>query len=101
MDHSELIDCALEAAAAAAVVHKRFIGKVDERDWAEKGASDFVTHVDREAEAAITQCIRRAFPDHSIMAEEASTAGAGSDWVAPAETRGWTWIVDPLDGTTN
>jgi myo-inositol-1(or 4)-monophosphatase len=101
MDHSKLVTCAIDAAAAAAAVHERYLGKVDVRDWAEKGAADFVTHVDREAEAAISRCILSAFPDHAIMAEESSTAGAGPDWVAPSASRGWTWVVDPLDGTTN
>jgi histidinol-phosphatase len=49
-----------------------------------------VTVADREAEAAILDVIRAAFPAHSVLGEETG-AHAGA-----AESR---WIVDPLDGT--
>ena len=58
-----------------------------------KRANDFVTEVDRAAEAAIIEVIHKAYPGHAILAEE-SGASAGED----AEYR---WIIDPLDGTTN
>jgi len=58
----------------------------------EKGRNDYVTIVDREAEAAVVRIIRERFPDHAIMAEES----------APREgTSGYRWYIDPLDGTTN
>jgi myo-inositol-1(or 4)-monophosphatase len=57
-----------------------------------KGLHDFVTAVDREAEAAVLGHLRAHFPEHAVMAEE------GSPTAGPAEHR---WIVDPLDGTTN
>ncbi len=95
-----LLACSVDAAAAAVAVHRAHAGRVAADAWSEKGASDFVTHVDREAEAAIVDIIRHRFPGHGIMAEEASTAGAGG-WVAPDHAEGWTWIIDPLDGTTN
>ncbi|MCX7961108.1 MAG: inositol monophosphatase [Burkholderiales bacterium] len=58
-----------------------------------KQANDFVTEVDRAAEAAIIEVVRRAHPDHAILAEEAgSLASAGDEY---------RWVIDPLDGTTN
>jgi len=57
-----------------------------------KRLNDFVTQVDKAAEQAIIDIIRRAYPDHSILAEESGAAGSASDY---------TWIIDPLDGTTN
>ena len=57
-----------------------------------KGLHDFVTEVDREAEAAVTECIAQRFPDHAVMAEEGSPDAGLADY---------RWIVDPLDGTTN
>lgn len=95
-----LLQCALEAARAATAVHRAHLGSVPMADWAEKGTSDFVTHVDREAEAAIVDRIRAGFPDHAILAEEEATAANG-DWSSPPAQHGWTWIIDPLDGTTN
>ena len=58
-----------------------------------KNRNDFVTQVDRAAEQAIIDVIRRAYPDHGFLAEE-SGASAG----ARPEYR---WVIDPLDGTTN
>lgn len=58
-----------------------------------KRTNDFVTEVDRAAEAAILETVQKAYPGHAFLAEE-SGASAGQD----AEYR---WVIDPLDGTTN
>jgi myo-inositol-1(or 4)-monophosphatase len=58
-----------------------------------KRKNDFVTEVDRAAEASIIETIRKAYPDHAILGEE-----TGEIAVDKAEFR---WIIDPLDGTTN
>src|SRR3989338_4466532 len=50
-----------------------------------------VTDADREAERAIVERLRRAFPDHGILGEESGAAGG-------RERR---FIVDPIDGTRN
>jgi len=57
-----------------------------------KQPNDFVTQVDQAAEAAAIDVIRKAYPDHGILAEESGGSAAGADTV---------WIIDPLDGTTN
>jgi myo-inositol-1(or 4)-monophosphatase len=57
-----------------------------------KRLNDFVTRVDHAAEEAIIETVRKAYPDHAVLAEE-SGASTGS-----AE---YQWIIDPLDGTTN
>jgi myo-inositol-1(or 4)-monophosphatase len=62
-----------------------------------KGAVDLVTETDRDAEALVVGHLQRAFPDHVIVAEEAS---AGSVLQPPAKDR-YAWYLDPLDGTTN
>src|SRR5512141_1008813 len=59
-----------------------------------KGPKDFVSEVDRAAEAAIVETLLDAYPDHAILAEEGTAKGANAD----AEN---VWIIDPLDGTTN
>lgn len=56
-----------------------------------KQRNDFVTEVDRAAEAAIIETLREVYPTHAILAEESGPSG-DSDYV---------WIIDPLDGTTN
>ncbi|MQF82732.1 hypothetical protein FIM02_01020 [SAR202 cluster bacterium AD-802-E10_MRT_200m] len=54
---------------------------------------DPVTEADRKAEDYIQEQLSKQFPTHSIVGEEG--AGTGR---APTE---FTWVVDPLDGTTN
>jgi len=57
-----------------------------------KGEIDLVTEADRGCEALLIERIENVFPGHGILAEE--TRGA-------AERKEFTWIIDPLDGTTN
>ena len=57
-----------------------------------KGYRDLVTDADTAAEALIIDLIRERFPDHTIVSEEGGGSESSSDY---------TWIVDPLDGTTN
>jgi myo-inositol-1(or 4)-monophosphatase len=96
----DLLDAAVAAAMDAVAVHRRRLGTVAADGWTEKGIADFVTEVDLEAEARIVKRIRRAFPDHAILAEEeASRTGATGRSEHPAA--GTLWLIDPLDGTTN
>ena len=63
-----------------------------------KQARDFVTQIDRVAEAAVIEIVRKAYPDHAILAEESGADPGVSRGKAKSEYR---WIIDPLDGTTN
>src|SRR4051812_27784990 len=64
-----------------------------------KRQNDFVTEVDKAAENAIIHIIQAAYPDHAILAEESgATAGKVEGKSGGAD---YTWIIDPLDGTTN
>jgi myo-inositol-1(or 4)-monophosphatase len=62
----------------------------------EKGRFDLVTDADLASQRTIHSYLHQRFPDHDFLGEEegASKARPGAD--APP-----TWIVDPLDGTTN
>ena len=62
-----------------------------------KGAMDLVTETDRRCEELIFEQLKGAFPDHRFVGEE-ETAQLGA---VPALTAAPTWLVDPLDGTTN
>lgn len=57
---------------------------------------DPVTETDEANEALVTRKIQRLFPSHAIIGEEAAAAHG-----LPALTDAPTWIVDPIDGTTN
>ncbi len=83
-----------DAASAAARVITAAAGGARSLIWESKSASDFVTQVDRDAESEIVRALRAAFPDAAIVGEELSPA----DLVRPS---GITFVVDPLDGTTN
>ena len=61
-----------------------------------KGPLDLVTETDREVEDLIVGRLRHAFPDHAIVAEEAS-AGSGPQRPGAGVNA---WYLDPLDGTT-
>lgn len=56
---------------------------------------DMLTEVDMACDKLIVDRIRDLFPNDAILSEEQGTAPA-------VETpSGYTWIIDPLDGTTN
>ncbi|HZA50674.1 MAG TPA: inositol monophosphatase family protein, partial [Myxococcaceae bacterium] len=57
-----------------------------------KRMNDFVTRVDHAAEEAIIDVVRKAYPDHAVLAEESGITEGKADYE---------WIIDPLDGTTN
>ncbi|HEX3600725.1 MAG TPA: inositol monophosphatase family protein [Lacipirellulaceae bacterium] len=61
----------------------------------EKGMCDLVTDADLASQTAIQALISERFPDHAFVGEEQAvkTVCNGTDQL--------TWVVDPLDGTTN
>ena len=86
-----LVTIAVNAARAAGNLIMRHADRADQLEVTRKGRNDFVSEVDRAAEAEIVRTIRKAYPDHAILAEEGGADGSSE----------WTWIIDPLDGTTN
>jgi myo-inositol-1(or 4)-monophosphatase len=86
-------DCR-EGARRAGNIINRGARDLDLLTVTSKGPKDFVSEVDREAEAAIVETLHATYPDHAILAEE----GTAADDNADAE---YVWIIDPLDGTTN
>ncbi len=65
---------------------------VNPADWGVKGAADFVTEVDRQAERVIVETLLAGTPHASVLGEELTPS---------AELGPLVWVVDPLDGTTN
>jgi myo-inositol-1(or 4)-monophosphatase len=86
-----LLALAIDAAREAGALLRASLGQVLDISY-KKGDKDLVTRLDKESEALIAARIRAAYPDHKILAEEGTTGAAESSY---------TWIVDPLDGTTN
>jgi len=79
------------ARAAGALLLERFGGPARGVDTKSSG-TDMVSDADRDAERLITVMLREAFPADAIVGEESGAHDGDS---------GRTWIVDPLDGTTN
>jgi myo-inositol-1(or 4)-monophosphatase len=90
--HPMLITAVKAARKAGAIINRASLD-LDLIRVTAKGRSDFVTEVDRAAEEAIIATLSHAYPQHGFLAEE-----SGASHAAPAE---YTWIIDPLDGTTN
>jgi len=86
-----MLNIAVAAARAAGSLIVRYLDRVDTLDVATKHKNEFVSQVDREAEAIIIGEIHKAYPQHAILAEESGAAGDSE----------YRWIIDPLDGTTN
>src|SRR5712692_5085356 len=87
------LDVAEEAAQRAAAVLQDWRRRFRVR---EKGRFDFVTDADLASQQAIREVIGRRFPRHDFLGEEDRMPKARPGPDAPP-----TWIVDPLDGTTN
>lgn len=88
-----MMTIATRAARAAGQTIMRAYTELDRVEVSTKGINDFVTSVDKEAEATITYQIRKSYPDHTIIGEE--------DGENRGESKDYVWIVDPLDGTNN
>ncbi len=86
-----MLNIAVRAARRAGSIIVRGARDIDRLTIEAKGHNDFVSEVDRAAEEAIIDIIRKAYPDHGFMAEESGDSGSSD----------YQWIIDPLDGTTN
>jgi histidinol-phosphatase len=88
MPHSPFLSTALEAAAAAADVIRRYYQR--NLKITIKADKSPVTEADVEAEKVIRDVVTTRFPGHGFYGEETGTSAIDADYV---------WIVDPIDGT--
>lgn len=90
------LNIAIKAARRAGQIINRASNDLDLLKVTTKQPNDFVTEVDKAAEAAIIETLKDAYPGYGILAEESGTTpGTGN-----GDTE-YQWIIDPLDGTTN
>jgi myo-inositol-1(or 4)-monophosphatase len=87
------LDAAKEAARRGAAVLDQWRSRFGVR---EKGRADLVTEADLESQRAVTAFLAARFPGHEFLGEEDRTRRGRPGPEAPP-----TWIIDPLDGTTN
>ncbi|MDD5295658.1 MAG: inositol monophosphatase family protein [Rhodocyclaceae bacterium] len=88
------LNIAVKAARKAGSIINRASLDLDLLKVTTKQPNDFVTEVDKAAEAAIIQVLKDAYPDYGILAEESGLTDS-------AKGSEFQWIIDPLDGTTN
>ena len=89
------VNVMVKAARAGGSVLLRHMNKLDALNIVEKERMDYASEVDGLAEAEIIKELRRANPDYAILGEEGG---------AQKGNRGasrHTWVIDPLDGTSN
>jgi myo-inositol-1(or 4)-monophosphatase len=89
----EYRDAACEAARRAAAILEQWRPRFEVH---EKGRSDLVTDADLASQRAIFAYLHERFPDHGVLGEEEQAGRHRPSPEAPP-----TWIVDPIDGTTN
>ena len=90
---SALLKVMSDAARKAARGLNRDFGELSELQVSRKAPADFVSAADIKAEQTIFEALEKARPGYSFLGEERGLI-EGTD-------KTHTWIVDPLDGTTN
>ena len=83
----------IKAAEKASRVLIRDFGEIEKLQVSIKGPNDFVSNADLKAEKIIIEELKKARPFYSIISEE--------DGSETNKDKNNTWIIDPIDGTTN
>ncbi len=89
------VNIMVKAARAGGNVLLRHMHRLDALNVVEKQRMDYASEVDGLAEDAIVKELRKANPDYAILGEE---GGAQKGNRGPSRH---TWVIDPLDGTSN
>ncbi|EPS58689.1 hypothetical protein M569_16124, partial [Genlisea aurea] len=90
----DFLAAAVESAKKAGEIIRS--GFYDTKRVEHKGLVDLVTETDKACEELIFNLLQERYPDHKFIGEETTAANGASEL-----TDDPTWIVDPLDGTTN
>ncbi|KAJ7946388.1 Inositol-1-monophosphatase [Quillaja saponaria] len=91
---SEFLASAVDAAKKAGEIIRQ--GFYQTKHVEHKGLVDLVTETDKACEDLIFNHLKQLYPTHKFIGEETTAAGGNADLTDEP-----TWIVDPLDGTTN
>lgn len=88
------VELGIEAARRGAAILLKYWEQLGQDDAYTKGRNDWVSRADKESEQAIITCILENRPDDVCLGEESGLSAATGP-------NGRTWIIDPLDGTSN
>lgn len=92
IDLSVILEQTIETAKTAGAFIRKESKTFDRSKIESKGLNDLVSYVDKEAEKIIVSRLKEILPEADFIAEEGTEVQSGKDY---------TWIIDPLDGTTN
>lgn len=92
MDYKKLTYEVIKVARESGAFFLEEINKVKVTDIEVKGLHDFVSYVDKTAEAEIVKKLSMLLPESGFITEEQTATHRGDRF---------NWIIDPLDGTTN
>lgn len=95
-----LVNIGVQAARKAGQIMIRSIDQLHSLKVQQKGYNDFVTNIDLACEQIIIDMIRRAYPNHEILGEESGLSEPEYK-ITNSQVDNVTWIIDPLDGTSN
>src|SRR5258708_7147422 len=88
-----MLNIAVRAARKAGNLIAKNYETPDAVEASQKGSNDFVTNVDKAAEAVIIEKIHKSYPKQPII-----TKKSGKFEVTDQDVQ---WVIDPVDGTTN
>jgi len=88
---SELLSFAVKIAKEAGEIQMSYFGNICSLEKKSTNI-DLVTNADIESEKYLINAIQKEFPEHSIQSEENGKISNDNEY---------TWVIDPLDGTTN
>jgi myo-inositol-1(or 4)-monophosphatase len=86
------LEVAVQAAKSAGQIHRKHYGRVRHIQFKSKDKLNLVTEVDHQCERIVLSILKKHFPAHNFWGEESGQQKNQSEF---------TWLVDPLDGTTN
>jgi myo-inositol-1(or 4)-monophosphatase len=92
-----VVNVMVKAARQGGNILLRHMNKLDALEIVEKERMDYASEVDGLAEEAVIRELRRAYPGYAVLGEE---GGLQKGRGAPPPSKP-TWVIDPLDGTSN
>jgi myo-inositol-1(or 4)-monophosphatase len=93
--HQPAVNVMIKAARAGGNILLRHLARLEAIEVVEKDRMDYASEIDTLAEEAIVKELRRAHPDYTVLGEE------GGQQKGNRGASRFTWVIDPLDGTSN
>ncbi|NVK35339.1 MAG: inositol monophosphatase [Rhodobacteraceae bacterium] len=89
---ADRLEFAVNLARRAGQLGMDYFRRLDSLTVTQKGHQDLVSEADRDIETLVRKEIAKIYPDDGIVGEEHGRVAGSS---------GFTWVIDPIDGTAN